>query len=618
MSPRRHPSDVDRLAGARQLYGRLLLLYPPSFRARFADDLIDLFSDTYGEHALHTTRRGRVSFWLRIVSDTVRQGMAERRAMRRTRLPLGAHRRQGLSPMLLMLEDLRHAFRAVTSRPSLTSVVVITLALGIGANAAIFTVVNGVLLRPLPFTDPDNVVMLYEVDPRGRDSFVSLPMVDDWRERLTTLTGITVFGVQSANLTGVAEPDRLRAGFVSAAFFDMLGVQPIVGRGFAGGDDQPGAAKTVVLSHATWQTRFGGDPGVLGRSLILNNEPHEVIGVLSSQFEFPIDEAEVWMPLSSYPNLSAVRRNRGYMVFGRLARGVSREAAAAELQALAASLATAHPDSHTGWSARFVPFREVAVGATERHLTMLSGAAAFVLLIACANIANLMLVRAAGRQREMALRTALGASRARLVRQLLSESVLMATAGGLLGLLLSASLTDAMLRLAPLLPRADQVAPDATVIIFTLVLSIVAGLLFGCAPAWRISRTDMRSTLNESVRTGDGRATGRTRSVLIVSELALSLMLLVGAGLLVQSLYRVLTVDLGYVPEHLLTLEYRLPRNKCRAASHNGIFIVASSSRSRGCQASRSPRSRAPPRKAVTAATSASGKPTRRSRHRTR
>jgi putative ABC transport system permease protein len=474
--------------------------------------------------------------------------------------------------MSMILEDLRYAVRALRSRPSLSAVVVVTLALGIGANSAIFTVVNGVLLRPLPFTNPDRVVMMYEVDPRGRDSIVSLPLIDDWRRQLTTLTGISAVAVQSANLTNVAEPDRLRAAFVSAGFFDTLGVQPAIGRGFREGEDLPGAMKTAVLSYATWQSRFGGDPSVLGRSLVLNNEPHQVIGVLSATFEFPIDATEVWMPLASFPNLSATRRDRGYMVVGRIRNGMSDEAATAELRALSTSLASAYPDTNAQWSARLVPFREAAIGGTASNLRMLSGAAAFVLLIACANIANLLLVRATSRQREMALRAALGASRARLVRQLLAESALMALAGGGLGLVLSASLTEAMLQLVPLLPRGDRVAPDAAVVAFTLLVSTVTGLLFGSAPAWRISRTDVRSTLNESVRTGDSRGAAGIRSALIVCELALSLVLLVGAGLMVQSLYRVLTVDIGYQPDHLLTLEYRLPRNKYQTAAEQWGF----------------------------------------------
>jgi putative ABC transport system permease protein len=564
--------ESARIGRALRWYRGLLLAYPRIFRDRFADDLIELFADLYREQALSSRVHVRLLFWIRIVNDTCRHATAERRASRRSRLPLGVHRARGPSTMSLLLEDLRTALRALRSQPALTAVVVITLALGIGANSAIFTVVNAVLLRPLPFTAPERVVMLYEVDPRGRDTFVSMPAYDDFRSGLKTIAGLSVMGSQTANLTGSGEPDRLRAGFVTAGFFDMLDVPPIVGRGFRDGDDRPGAGKTAVLDYGTWQRKFGGDPSMIGRSLVLNNEPHEIIGVLPPRFEFPIDSIDVWMPLTSGPTINPIRRNRNFMVFGRVKAEASFEEAASELRTLAANLASAYPDTNHRWSARFEPFHDVTVRLVSRNLKMLTGAAAFVLLIACANIANLLLVRASGRQREIALRAALGASRGRLLRQLLTESVVMAAAGGALGLVLSATLTDTILRLIPNLPRGSQVAPDATVVVFTATVSIVTGILFGSAPAWRISRTDVRATLSESTRTGDGRAAGRLRSALIVCELAMSLMLLVGAALLVQSLYRVLTVDIGYRPENLLTLEYRLPRNKYQTPKQQWDF----------------------------------------------
>lgn len=566
------PSAGDRTARAVRLYRILLAAYPRAFRHRFERDQLELFADVYRDRACTAPLRRRLVFWAGVARDCAVHGWAERRAIRRPPLPLGAHRGKGPSAMSVLLDDFRHALRALRHQPTVSATVVVTLALGIGANSAIFTVVNAVLIRPLPFNEPDKVVMIYEVDPRGRDTFVSMPAYDDFRQRLRTLTGLSVMGAQTANLTGVGEPDRLRAGFVTAGFFDLLGVQPIIGRGFRDGEDRPGAAKTAVLEYATWQRRFGGDPSVLGRALVLNNEPHQVIGILPPGFEFPIDAVDVWMPLGSGPPITAMRRNRNFMVFGRLAPGVSPDEAAAELRALAVALAAAHPDTNTNWSARFEAFHDVAVRFVGRNLRMLSGAAAFVLLIACANIANLLLVRASGRQREIALRAALGASRARLLRQLLIESLLMAAAGGTLGLLLSASLTDAMLRLVPMLPRAGQVAPDATVVAFTATVSLLTGLLFGSAPAWRASRSDARVSLHESARTAEGRGVGRLRGALVVGELALSLMLLVGAGLLVQSLYRVLSVDIGYRPENLLTLEYRLPRNKYRSAAEQWEF----------------------------------------------
>jgi putative ABC transport system permease protein len=472
----------------------------------------------------------------------------------------------------LISEDIRHAVRALRTRPASTLVIIITLALGIGANSAIFTVVNAVLLKPLPFAAPERVVMLTEVDPQGRDGLVSLAALDEWQPALKSITGVSLMAGQTANLTGVSEPDRLRAGFVTWAFFDMLGVQPLVGRGFRSGEDMPGAAKTAVLTYRTWQLRFGGDPGIVGRPLMLNNLPHEVIGILPARFEFPIDDIDVWMPLSSYPNFTMSRRARSYLAFGRVKDDSSFDQATAELRTAASNVAAAFPDTHANWSARFVPFHEVAVQFVGRNLRMLMGAVGFVLLIACANIANLLLVRGTGRQREMAVRAALGASRGRLVRQLLIESVAMSIAGGVLGLVVGAALTDGMLTLGPNLPRADRVAPDATVVFFTAALSIVTGLVFGVLPALRTSRTDMGTTLNEGARSGEGRATGRLRATLVVAELALSLVLLVGAGLLIQSLYRLVTVDMGYRADHLLTMEYRLPRNKYQNAAQQWEF----------------------------------------------
>ena len=545
-------TDRNQIDRAERRYRWLLLLYPRDFRKRFARDQVELFRDLYQADAADAGTWKRLRFWLRIARDTITQGLQEQ-------------------AMSLILEDLRHAIRAVRSQRALSLVIVVTLALGIGANSAVFTVVNTVLLKPLPYDAPERVVMLREVDPRGRDNLVSLGSFEEWQRSLKSITGVSLVASQTANLTGVAEPDRLRAGFVTAGFFSMLGVEPIVGRAFRQGEDQPGAAKTAMLTYATWQRRFGGDPGILGRSLVLNNEPHEVIGVLPARFEYPIDEIEVWMPLTSHPNFSPSRRARSYLALGRVAGSVPLEQAAAELRTVAASLALEDP-ANANWSARFEQFRDVAVGSVSSNLRLLMGAVGFVLLIACANIANLLLVRATARQREMAVRTALGAARGRLVRQLLIESVLLSLTGGALGLVLGGALTDGMLTMLPVLSRLDRVAPDATVLLFTGVLSVVTGIAFGVLPAVRTSRTDVRATLSEGSRGSEGRAVGRMRSVLVVAELALSLILLIGAGLMVQSLYRVLTVDKGFQTDRVLTLEYRLPRNKYQNAKQQWEF----------------------------------------------
>jgi putative ABC transport system permease protein len=565
------PLSRDRTIRARAWYRRLLRAYPAEFRQRFAADLDDLFGDLYDARAANAPAAARARFWIRILADTVHHALRERLGRPR-RLPLRAHHARGPSIMSLWTEDARYALRALKKQPGLAATVVLTLTLAIGANSAIFTVVNAVLLRPMPFADPERVVMLYEVDARGRDYMASVPGFEDWRRALTTIEGVSLMATQSVNLTSVAEPDRLRGGFVTASFFDMLGVQPIIGRGFAAGDDGPGAAKTAVLDHATWQQRFGGDPAIVGRALVLNNEPHTIIGILPPSFEFPIAENDVWLPMSSYPVQDRSRASRNWMAFGRVRAGVSVEQADAELRKVAGDLARAYPETNAGWSARFDPFHQVSVRLVQRNLQLLAGALGFVLLIACANIANLLLARASTRQREMAVRAAVGASRARLVSQLLTENVALAVAGGALGLLAGAALTDAMLTLLPTLPRGSRIAPDATVVAFTAALSIGTGLLFGTLPALRASRTDVRAALSEGARTGDSRAMGRLRSGLVVAELALSLVLLVGAGLFIQSLNRLTGVELGFNPERVLTLEYRLPRNKYTTGEEQFAF----------------------------------------------
>jgi putative ABC transport system permease protein len=542
-------------------YRRLLFAYPRSFRERFGRDLEELFLDVYRTRAPHLTRRGLALFWARTAVVTIAHGLSERLPQRR-RLPLGAHHARGPSAMSLWIEDLRHALRAVRQQRALVAIILLTLALAIGANSAIFTVVNAVLLRPLPYHDPERIVMLYTVDRNGRDQFMSMPDFEDLRATMQSIRGLSLMGTQTANLTGVPEPDRLRAGFVSAEFFDMLGVQPIIGRAFAPGEDQRGARKTAILEYDVWRTRFGGDPAIIGRALILNNEPHDVIGILPPQFEFPIAENDVWLPYSSLPIQDRNRGSRNWFAFGRVVDGVSFEQADAELKRVAANLARAYPETNANWSMRFEDVHTPSVMFVGRNLRMLMGAVGFVLLIACANIANLLLARASSRQREIAVRSALGASRSRIVRQLLLESVLLSAAGGSIGLLLSAVLTDGMLTLLPNLPRSAHVRPDLTVVMFTAAISVGTGIVFGLAPALRLSRPDLRATLSEGARGGEGRTTSRVRSTLVVAELALSLVLVAGAGLFIQSLTRLVNVDLGYDPKNLLTFEYRLPRNK--------------------------------------------------------
>ena len=540
-----------------RVYRALLRCYPPAFRARFGTDLVELFTDLHRQAAPR-----RVRFWWRIARDTMRHGLAERATTRRDA------RRSPFTPpppkdafMTTLLLDLRMAFRSFRSQPGFTAIVVSTLALGIGVTAAMFTIVNAVLLRPLPYDQPDRVVMLFERDPGGATQLVSQPAFEDWQS-LTRFSHVALVGSQTANLTGSGEPDRLRAGFVTANFLNVLGVSPAIGRGFAAGEDRRGAPGVAILPHAAWETRFGSDPSILGRTLTLNNEPFQVIGILPRSFEFPFDDIEVYLPVWSWPGLPPpARGTRPLFALGRLADGVTIEEGEAELRQWAAATGAAYPDTNAGWSAQAVPFHTSMVRFVRTPLLLLMGAVVLVLLVACANVANLTLARGSSRDREMALRTALGAPRSRLVRQLLTESLLLAMAGGTLGLLASAAITDALLAIAPALPRGARVAPDGVVLVFTAGISALTGLVFGIVPALRTSRPDLRGGLQEGARATQAGG-GRLRRTLVVAELALSLVLLAGAGLLAQSLYRLVTVDVGFRADRLLTMEYRLPRNK--------------------------------------------------------
>ena len=538
-----------------RVYRLLLRLFPAAFRARFEQDLVELFTDLHAAAA-----PPRLRFWLRTVAGTVRHGLAERaRDLVRPSRPARTSRD---SAMTMVMNDVRLAVRAWRARPGFTATVVLTMALGIGVTSGLFTVVNAVLLKPLPYDRPEQVVMIFERDPRGATSQVSQPAFDDWRTRLTSVARLALFGSQTANLTGIGEPDRMRAGFVSAEFFRVLGVAPLLGRDFAPGEDGPAARGVAVLPYGVWARRFGSDPSILGRTLTLNNQPFDVIGVLPRGFEFPFDDIEVYLPLAATPSQPPPARDRrALFVFGRLADGVSLDTATAELLQVTAQVAVEHPDTSTGWTAEVTPFHTVAVRQVRTPLYTLMAAAIVVLLIACANVANLTLARGSMRAREMAVRAALGAGRRRLVAQLLTESVVLAVAGGGLGLLLGSVFTEALLVFAPPLPRGSAIAPDGTVLAFTAGISVMTGLLFGVVPAFRGSSTELAAGLQHAGRTTDP-ARGRVKRLLLIAELALSLVLLVCAGLLAKSLVQMTRTDPGFLADHVLTLEYRLPRNK--------------------------------------------------------
>lgn len=473
-----------------------------------------------------------------------------------------------------MWQDLRFGFRVWMRQPGLTLVVVLTLALGIGANTALFSVINTVLLRPFAFAAPERLVRIWGVDgPRaaqegnaGRHDYLVSPNdFLDWKAESRAFEALAVYGGGGMTLNGAGDPVQVRAAVVSPDFFPLLGVPPLLGRFFENGPDGKPEQKVVVLSEPLWRRQFGADPGVLGRTVTLAGSPYTVIGVAPSGLEPPILEKrgamDLWQPLE----LSAppfMRGARWLQVLGRLRPGASVEQAQAELDAINQRLEQAFPATNTGRGARVMPLADSLVQEVRPALLLLFGAVGFVLLIATANVANLLVARSATRQRELAIRSTLGATRGRLLLQLLIESLQVALVGGGLGLLLSLWATDLLVSLSGgELPRLQQVQVDGRVLAFALGISLSTGLLFGLLPALQGSRLGMRAS---SGAPGHGASAGRsqrwTRQALVAGEVALSLVLLVGAGLLLQSLWRLQRVDPGFQPDQVLTLELNTPR----------------------------------------------------------
>jgi len=481
--------------------------------------------------------------------------------------------------METLLRDIRYGIRSLAKRPGFTAIALLALTLGIGANTAIFTLVNAVLLRPLPFAEPDRLVWMFG-NIRSGSNRASVSPLDylDYRQQNSSFEQ---FAAQlsfpaSINLTGSGEPEQLKAGAVTGNYFQALGGQPVLGRTFQLENEKPGNDQVAVLSYALWQKRFSGDAGILNKTITLDGKAFQVLGVMPATFGLP-QSAEIWVPLN-FDGSPGMKQRKAHFLrpIGKLKVGVSLAQAQADLDVVAKRLEQQYPESNTGWNLRLVPLREQLVGNTRPTLLILFGAVGFVLLIACANVANLLLVRAAGRQKEIALRSALGAGRLRIIRQMITESVLLALVGGTLGTLLAVWAVDVMVTMSEgSIPATANVKIDATVLGFTLLISLVTGVLFGLAPALRTLRVNLIDSLKEGGRSGsEGASRNRTRSALVVLESAIAVVLLIGAGLLVRSLMRLQNVSPGFEAQNVLTMRVDLPRGKYDAPEKSANFFA--------------------------------------------
>jgi putative ABC transport system permease protein len=477
------------------------------------------------------------------------------------------------------MTDFRYGFRILARNPAFTLVAVVALALGIGANTAIFSLVDTLLLRPLPYQDPERVVMVWEQNkPRNLKSNVISPgNFLDWKAQnqvFEKMAGLMFFS--RTNLTGAGEPEELQNHLVTSDFFPLLGVNPLLGRTIQPADDKPGAPAVCVLSHRLWQRRFGGDRSIVGKPVTLNGNPVTVAGVMPPGFYFLKREGELWMPLQLNPARDYRKTSGRYMAaVARLKPGVSLTSAQSNMDGIAARLEREFPEFDTGWGVNVVPMREELFGSVRLPLLVLAAAVGFVLLIACANVANLLLTRAAARQREVAVRASLGASRWRIARQLLSESLLLALAGGAAGVLVAYWGLDLLLALSPKdLPGVDAARIDGRVLLFALLLSVATAAIFGLAAALATSRGDLTRALKEGGGAGVSTRGRLLRDVFVVTEVALALVLLSGAGLLIRSFVRLQNVDPGLNPRNVLTMRVQLPGSKYRDDAARSAFFA--------------------------------------------
>lgn len=554
------------------VYRLLLRAYPRRFRSRHGEAMVDVF---LAKHEAVTRGAGlarRAGFWMETLVDVARNAGAERAASRR---PVVDAPRRRPSPLAALALDVGFAVRRLAREPGFSLVAIVTLALGIGANTAVFSSVNGVLLRPLGFERPDQLVQVWQSDlSRGvLRNPVPPGLVLDWQARARGFEDLAACLYTTANLTGGRDPERIPVAYVSAGFFTTLGVLPVVGRGFVAGDTRAGAARVAIVSHAFWQRRMAGGENALGSAIHFSGEPYTVIGIMPDGFEhLSWRGADVWLPLALD---EADRSSGGLRVVGRLRDGVALSAARADLAALQAELAGAATDRDNIQPDVFlVPLQEDIVRGTTEALVLVQVAALFVLLIMCANLASVLLARGSAREKELAIRAAMGAGRRRLARQLLTESAVLAVAGGVPGLLVAWLGVRALVAaLPPDMPRLDAIGIDWHVLAAALGLSVVTGLLFGVVPALRAARGDLEETLRAGGR-GAVAARPRALGVFVVTEVALALVLLAGAGLMTRTFAALSRVDPGFDMRGALAVEVSLPLSRYEAREAQARFFA--------------------------------------------
>ncbi|HSA55038.1 MAG TPA: ABC transporter permease [Gemmatimonadaceae bacterium] len=559
-----------------RVYRLLLRLHARSFRDEFGDAMVEFFRDRLAAARTTGGQRALLRLWGRSLGDLLRHAPASRlealraaytdRRDRRDaarRSPRIHHARREDRMIASILQDLRYALRALRRTPAFSATVLVTLALGIGANVAIFSVVHGVLLKRLPYEDPDRIVHVAHQEP---GTLVSEPEFVDYRRDAKAIERLAAYRSATVSLTGTnVEPERITLATVSEGFFDILGARPLLGRPFIAEEEQQRGPRVAILSYGLWQRRFGGDSAVIGRDVVLQGTPRTVVGVMPARFAFPSPDIALWLPMRLNYDTLWTRNNHYLEMIGRLAPGMTVTQASLELNGMARRFMTDFPEVYSPDQplvAVVTPLPDLVLARTRPYLTAMFGAVAFVLLIACVNVANLLLARGETRRRELAIRTAMGASRARVVRQVLTESVVFALGGGILGLGIALGGVRAVRALAPAdLPRVEEITVAPLVLAFALAVTLGTGLLFGVVPALRGAREDAAESLKEGGKTSSGQARGlgRARRALVVAELALAVVTLAGAGLMIRSLWKLQALDLGFRTERLLTMRVAPP-----------------------------------------------------------